>query len=87
VTPIDLTALARHAALCVTHHHACDCREYEYAHAQEVERLREALSKASMYIENTPPVEGSFYGGMSQARRVWVQLQGEIDAALGKGKP
>ena len=28
----------RRAERCTTHHHACDCREY--AHAQEIERLR-----------------------------------------------
>lgn len=28
----------RRAERCTTHSHACDCREY--AHAQEIERLR-----------------------------------------------
>ena len=31
----------RRAERCTTHSHACDCREY--AHAQEIERLRSAL--------------------------------------------
>lgn len=46
MTPTDLATLARHAVRCVSHHHACDCREYE--HAQEVERLRGLLHEASL---------------------------------------
>lgn len=38
------------AEKCVTHHHACDCREW--GHATEIERLRELISKAiTDYIE------------------------------------
>ena len=34
----------RRAERCTTHSHACDCREY--AHAQEIERLRASLESS-----------------------------------------
>lgn len=45
----DLETLKRRALHCQTHHHACDCNEY--AHAEEMERLRKGARFQSTAIE------------------------------------
>ena len=55
------TSKAR-AERCVTHHHACDCREYKF---QELEQQLAALREAIELCERTRKYNGS--GGTCKA--------------------
>ena len=45
----------RRAERCTTHHHACDCREYE--HAQEITRKDAEIAELRARIADAPTAE------------------------------
>lgn len=53
----DLDVMQRRAERCVTHHHGCDCREYERALLVEVERAARAHVDTFRGPERTPEQE------------------------------
>ena len=53
-----LDAMRHRAERCVTHHHACDCREFERALLVEVERAGRAVHAARIELER--PTGGKF---------------------------
>lgn len=73
----------RHADMCTTHHHACDCREF--AHAQEIEHLRAELAALRARIEAGVIVEVKQAGDdeFGQARVLAYSTRDE----LRKGPP
>jgi len=76
----------RRAERCTTHSHACDCREY--AHAQEIERLRAEVEGLRARIEGAAVAwagvaqNGLWYAGQDwrDSAHVKLHLSGFGDA-------
>ena len=69
----------RRAEFCATHHHACDCREF--AHAQEVEQLRNRISGLIALTKTDGAELRELCAARDEARRERDSLQARIDGA------
>lgn len=73
----------RHADMCTTHHHACDCREF--AMAQEIEHLRAAVCDLKRLICIDGAELRNLCAARDEARRERDALRTRIDdAAVGE---
>ena len=60
---------------CITHHHACDCREARFAETEKHLQKAVSLLQALFDLQNGPPTE--------RRKSAWVEVMGQSVMFLG----